>query len=133
MRALIPSKTAISAYNRSLGSANQWQRTIRQYASTETPATAALSPRWLSDVKLRIGKCVTFGLQPEQKSEAAAILDEICRDWRELLAGSEGFLTGPQRRGLFRRRVIWGEQDAMVCLSTPALRGRVLRCDVQVS
>ena len=48
--------------------------------------------------------------------EAAAILDEISRDWRELLAGSEGFLTSPQRRGLFRRRVIWGEQDSMVCI-----------------
>jgi hypothetical protein len=123
MRALIPSKSAFSAYDRSISKAYPWQRSIRQYASTETPATATLSPRWLSDVKQRIGKCILFGLQPEQKTEAAAILEEICRDWRELLAGSEGFLTSPQRRGLFRRRVIWGEQDAMVCLSTPAPRG----------
>ena len=122
MRALISSKAAFSAYYRSIRRTPEWQRSIRQYASTETPATASLSPRWLSDVKQRIGKCIIFGLQPEQKTEAGAILDEICRDWRELLAGSEGFLTSPQRRGLFRRRVIWGEQDAMVCLSTPAPR-----------
>lgn len=132
MRALIASRAAYSAYDRAVSKTTQWQRTIRRYASTETPATATLSPRWLSDVKLRIGKCVTFGLQPEQKTEAAAILDEICRDWRELLAGSEGFLTGPQRRGLFRRRVIWGEQDAMVCLNTPALRGIGIEMLVQV-
>jgi hypothetical protein len=131
MRALIPSKAACSAYNRSIRKSYQLRRSIREYASAETPATAALSPRWLSDVKQRIGKCITFGLRQEQKTEAAAILDEICIDWRELLAGSEGFLTSPQRRGLFRRRVIWGEQDSMVCLSTPASRGisiKVLLC-----
>lgn len=123
MRALIPSRATFSAYDRSCTKKYQLQRFIRQYASAETPATASLTPRWLSDVKQRIGKCIIFGLQPEQKTEAAAILDEICRDWRELLAGSEGFLTSPQRRGLFRRRVIWGEQDAMVCVSTPTPRG----------
>ncbi len=75
--------------------------------------TAALSPRWLSDVKERVGKCITFGLQPAQTREAGVIMAELSRDWRELLCGSDGFLTSPTRRGLFRHRVVWGEQDAM--------------------
>ena len=66
-------------------------------------------------MKQRIGKCITFGLKPEQTTEAALITQEIARDWRELLAGSEGFLTSPKRRGLFRHRVVWGENDSMVC------------------
>ena len=91
-----------------------------RYSSTEVSsraqsATASLSPRWLSDVKQRIGKCITFGLGAEQTTEAGLITQEIARDWRELLAGNEGFLTGPKRRGLFRHRVVWGENDSMVC------------------
>jgi hypothetical protein len=55
-----------------------------------------------------------FGLKPAQIDEAGAILEEIARDWRELVAGSEGFLTSRERRGLWRHRVVWGEMDAMV-------------------
>lgn len=72
-------------------------------------ATASLSPRWLSDVKTRIGKCITFGLKPEQTQAAGKILQELARDWRELVAGSEGFLTEKSRRGLYRQEVVWGE------------------------
>jgi hypothetical protein len=75
----------------------------------DSPAQEKLSPRWLSDVKSRIGECIIFGLQPQQVEKAGAILKEITQDWRELIAGSEGFLTGPDRRGLYRRKVIWGE------------------------
>ncbi len=53
-----------------------------------------------------------FGLKPAQVEEAGSILKEIARDWRELVAGSEGFLTGKRRRGLYRQNVVWGE---MVC------------------
>ncbi len=74
--------------------------------------TASLKPRWLSDLKHRIGKCVTFGLKPAQVKEAGLIVDEIAQDWRELVAGSEGFLTDRRRRGLHRQKVVWGE---MVC------------------
>lgn len=38
----------------------------------------------------------------------------MARDWRELVAGSEGFLTGRGRAGFEGREVIWGE---MVSLS----------------
>ncbi len=33
----------------------------------------------------------------------------VARDWRELLAGSEGFLTGRARAGCEGRQVVWGE------------------------
>jgi hypothetical protein len=88
----------------------------RRYQSTS--ATAQLSPRWLSDLKSRIGACITFGLTPAQTAVAGSILDEVAQDWRELVAGSEGYLTSPSRRGLHRWPVAWGEQDSMVCLHT---------------
>ena len=48
-------------------------------------------------------------MKPTQMEEAGMILKEIARDWRELVAGSEGFLTGKTRRGLHRHNVVWGE------------------------
>ncbi|KAK4960367.1 hypothetical protein LTR10_003262 [Elasticomyces elasticus] len=81
--------------------------------AAEAPATASLSPRWLSDVKQRIGKCLTFGADEEQTQKASLVLSEIARDWRELVAGSEGFLTDAKRRGIYRQEVVWGEMDAM--------------------
>lgn len=54
-----------------------------------------------------------FGLQPEQTREAGSIVQEIAADWRELIAGSEGFLTSKDRRGLYRQEVVWGEMDSM--------------------
>ncbi|CAO2656210.1 Nn.00g050130.m01.CDS01 [Neocucurbitaria sp. VM-36] len=75
-----------------------------RYQST-APTTAALSPRWLSDVKQRIGKCIMFGISSAQTQEAGSILQEIAKDWRELVAGSEGFLTGQDYRGLYRQEV----------------------------
>ena len=93
---------------RRLGTALQTTR------HSSTSATAQLSPRWLSDAKQRIGKCITWGLTPPQTATAGAILSEIARDWRELVAGSEGWLTSPERRGLHRWPVAWGDQDSMV-------------------
>lgn len=80
-----------------------------RFSSTSTPATDKLSPRWLSDVRARIGKCIMFGIDDAQTTEAGSILQEVSRDWRELLAGSEGFLTGQEYRGLYRQEVVWGE------------------------
>jgi hypothetical protein len=48
-------------------------------------------------------------LQPAQVDVAGSILQQIARDWRELIAGSEGFLTGETRRSVFRHSVVWGE------------------------
>lgn len=90
----------------------RWRSDGRE--NSTTAATASLSPRWLSDARQRIGKCITFGLKPDQTERAGQILSEIARDWRELVAGSEGFLTGPSRRGMHRQEVVWGEMDSMV-------------------
>ncbi|KAL2002703.1 hypothetical protein VTN02DRAFT_6134 [Thermoascus thermophilus] len=66
--------------------------------------------------KRRIGRCLMFGLKPHQVQEAGRILQQLARDWRELIAGSEGFLTDETRRGLFRHNVVWGEMDVMALL-----------------
>jgi hypothetical protein len=50
-----------------------------------------------------------FGLKPHQVEEAGKILQEIAKDWRGLIAGSEGFLTERNRTAIFRRNVVWGE------------------------
>lgn len=80
--------------------------------TTEDPATASLSPRWLSDVKQRIGRCLTFGADEQQTQQAGVVLSEIAQDWGELVAGSEGFLTDAKRRGIYRQEVVWGEMDS---------------------
>ncbi|KAE8351927.1 Thioesterase/thiol ester dehydrase-isomerase [Aspergillus coremiiformis] len=77
------------------------------------PQHHRISPRWLTMTKRRLGKCMMFGLQPAQIQEAGEILQQIAREWRELVAGSEGYLTDATRRGLFRQSVAWGEMDAM--------------------
>lgn len=38
----------------------------------------------------------------------------IAEDWRDMVAGSQGFLTGRGRDGLSRQEVVWGEMDSMV-------------------
>lgn len=40
----------------------------------------------------------------------------VARDWRQLLAGSEGFLTGRGRAGIEGREVVWGEMvSGFIC------------------
>ena len=41
--------------------------------------------------------------------EAGNILKVVAREWRELVAGSEGFLTGRGRAGTEGREVVWGD------------------------
>ena len=55
-----------------------------------------------------------FGMKPEQVDETGQILQELAHDWRNLVAGSEGFLTGKGRVGLQSQAVVWGDQDKMV-------------------
>ncbi|GAT27020.1 similar to An01g08300 [Aspergillus luchuensis] len=83
-------------------------------APVSTPGTTpkkphTIDPRWLTMTKRRIGRCMMFGLKPPQIQEAGEILQQIARDWRELIAGSEGYLTDETRRGLFQQSVAWGE------------------------
>lgn len=65
--------------------------------------------KWLSTVKTRVGKLVFHGLKNEETSEAADILQDLSRNWREYVASSQGFLTGEHRRGLYRHSVVWGD------------------------
>ncbi|KIX98724.1 uncharacterized protein Z520_05185 [Fonsecaea multimorphosa CBS 102226] len=93
----------------------------RYYSSSAAPRAAtateesknAIPPRWLSDTKSRIGRCITFGLSPSLVDEAAQVLRILAQDWRELIAGSEGYLTSKARAGLHRQNIVWGEQDSM--------------------
>ena len=55
-----------------------------------------------------------FGCNKEQVREAGSIAEELALNWREIIAGSEGFLTTEGRRGVFKRQIEWGEQDSMV-------------------
>lgn len=36
-------------------------------------------------------------------------------EWRDLVAGREGFLVDRRRAGLLRHKVVWGDMDTMVC------------------
>ncbi|KAL2700019.1 hypothetical protein AAEP93_008542 [Penicillium crustosum] len=74
--------------------------------SVSTP----INPRWLTMTKRRIGKCMMFGMKPAQIDEGGKILQQLAKEWRELIAGSEGFLTDKKRRSLYRHNVVWGEQ-----------------------
>ncbi|KAL4781438.1 thioesterase-like superfamily-domain-containing protein [Aspergillus varians] len=78
-------------------------------SKTTTPKPHDIDPRWLTMTKRRVGVCMMFGLKPHQIQEAGEIVQQIARDWRELIAGSEGYLTDATRRGLFRQNVAWGE------------------------
>jgi hypothetical protein len=94
------------------------------------PRLAKPQPRqWLSDIKKRIGKCILFGLRPDQVQRAAEVLRVIARDWMKLIAGREGFLTGKNMAGLIRHRITWGEMDSMVrihCLQPPMIVAKAI-------
>ena len=82
-------------------------------SSHEVDTTTAISPRWLTDTKARIGKCLTFGMPQHLVHDAGKISQELGHDWRDLVAGSEGFVTDPSRAGLDRHAIYWGDQDTM--------------------
>ncbi|KAJ5662289.1 uncharacterized protein N7477_009905 [Penicillium maclennaniae] len=87
-------------------------QTARPPTPETTPARPhGIDPRWLTMMKRRLGRCMMFGLKPNQIDEAGEILHQLARDWRELIAGSEGFLTDEKRRSLYRHKVVWGEMN----------------------
>ncbi len=45
--------------------------------------------------------------------DAGKVSQELGRDWRDMVAGSEGFVTDPSRAGLHRHAIYWGDQDTM--------------------
>jgi hypothetical protein len=86
-------------------------------AGLDAPSSTPLPPpppqRWISDIRARVGKCLIFGCNKDQVGQAAGIMRALATEWRELLVGSEGYLTSG-RGGLDGRQVAWGEQDAFV-------------------
>lgn len=70
-----------------------------------------------------------FGLKTPQVQEAGEVLQQLARDWRELVAGSEGFLTNDIVRGLFRHNVTWGEMVCFLgCFLLDWLHGLLMNC-----
>ncbi|KAI1464550.1 thioesterase-like superfamily-domain-containing protein [Daldinia caldariorum] len=79
--------------------------------TAKSDLTSYPSKRWLSELKARIGKCITFGCNREQAQFAAVLLRALTTEWRELVAGAQGYLTGGGR-GLENQQVVWGEIDS---------------------
>ncbi|KAG9242451.1 thioesterase-like superfamily-domain-containing protein [Calycina marina] len=77
------------------------------------PPTPKLNSRWLSTTKSRLGKCILWGLSRPQAARASEVSKILGEEWRVLVAGSEGFLSGEGRAGLLRQKVVWGEMDSM--------------------
>jgi len=70
-----------------------------------------MDAKQLSQHITRLGKCFFAGLPAPQLERAGAVLKLLSSEWRELLAGSEGYLTERAKSGagLWRRRVEWGD------------------------
>lgn len=92
----------------------------RHASSSSIPAaqsaaqSAAHNTRWLAETKARLGRLFFHGTTPAEATEAAAVLRNLTDNWRSYVAGAEGFLVNPLRRGLFRHAVAWGDMDSMV-------------------
>lgn len=101
--------------------ARQFFISTPQRSSDNKTLTTRIPPpppaRWITDLRSRVGKCIIFGCSNQQVSRAASVLRAIAVEWKELLAGSEGFLTGG-RRGLDSQKIAWGEMDSFVGLSS---------------
>jgi chromosome condensin MukBEF MukE localization factor len=93
--------------------------------AVEEKGAKVLPARWLSELKARVGKCIMFGLSEEQLGRAGEVLEIASRDWKDLVVGSEGFLTDRGRAGLLGHSVVWGEMDVMVCFVCLLLFSRV--------
>lgn len=52
---------------------------------------------WPSEFRRRVGKCIIFGLSKNQVDEAGQLMQLVTRHWRELVAGSQGYLTSKQQ------------------------------------
>ena len=79
---------------------------LKADGSTSEVGAASLSSRWLSDLKAKAQANVKQG---QLLHESKRVLDQLDQRWVGLLAGSEGFLSGPQWAGLSKETVRWGD------------------------
>ena len=91
------------------------QITSRKGLSTFTPP---VNPRWLSEQKTRLGRCILFGLDRPQIDKAGQIARTLGEDWRGLVAGADGYLVSKnQTKDSWEQKVLWGEMVSMLYMS----------------
>lgn len=91
------------------------------YSASALSSSSAPPPRnsrWLSDIKLRLGACIKFGLRSDTEVETCRRISAVLgSSWKGLVAGAEGFSIEPAAKGLpepiWPHRVLWGEMDSM--------------------
>jgi hypothetical protein len=57
----------------------------------------------------RLGYITNNGVSLKTAPSTAEILKRLCSEWRDLIAGTEGYLTAQDRRGISGRAVEWGD------------------------
>ncbi|KAL7801043.1 Thioesterase/thiol ester dehydrase-isomerase [Trichoderma afarasin] len=89
--------------------------TARLRAATPPPASenGAVNSRWLSDLQKRLKQSLSLKIAPKKVDEVRERLAYLDKNWLELSAGREGYLVDPERRGLDRHMVQWGDMDMM--------------------
>ncbi|KAK4645727.1 hypothetical protein QC761_204110 [Podospora bellae-mahoneyi] len=111
---MTPSTPLLTSSLRSRGllSLPSFTKTLQRPLSTITNQLPPPPPKqWIPDLRARLGKCIIFGCTHSQITRASSVLKALSTEWKSLVAGSEGFLTGG-RRGLDGRQIAWGEMDS---------------------
>ncbi|KAH7179050.1 thioesterase-like superfamily-domain-containing protein [Fusarium flagelliforme] len=81
----------------------------RQY-STQSPS---LPSRWFTDVRAQLTELTAEKYPKECVQEAKKLYDYSEKNWLELLAGQQGFLTEKNWRGIDNHPLLWGDMDSM--------------------
>lgn len=77
--------------------------------SAEAPSSPGLNSRWLSDFQAQLKQASEGSASSEKKVQVETLKQDVDSRWLDLLAGSEGFLTSPEWRGLDHHAVAWGD------------------------
>ncbi|KAI1215155.1 uncharacterized protein F4807DRAFT_23472 [Annulohypoxylon truncatum] len=90
-------------------SSNTINSPSRAYSS-ESKKESELIPsgHWYNEIKERLGKCILFGCSRGQARKIASLLRDATTEWRDLIAGSAGFLT-TGNSGFVDQKVAFGE------------------------
>jgi hypothetical protein len=81
----------------------------RKFSMSAALNTAALNPRWFTDLRSRIKACLAANPPGEEGERLKKYMQYVDTNWLELSAGREGFLTAERWRGLDRFAVAWGD------------------------